>query len=90
MLPRYRCYRSRTEADMSSRKNLKAAERGSGQRVMNLGDPSMKEGKLKALGGSKADPFNNVIANQAASTPSGPRTPARIGAAVRSVRLPEP
>jgi hypothetical protein len=25
----------------------------------------MKEGKLKALGGSQADPFNNVIANQA-------------------------
>jgi hypothetical protein len=35
MSPRYRCYRSNREADMSSRKNLQGAERGSGQRVIH-------------------------------------------------------
>ncbi len=50
---------------MTAQKKPKKAEPGSEQRVMHLNDPSMKEGRLKALGGSQADPFNNVIANQA-------------------------
>jgi hypothetical protein len=50
---------------VTARKKPNNAEPASGQRVMHLNDPSMKEGRLKAVGGSQADPFNNVIANQA-------------------------
>jgi hypothetical protein len=50
---------------VTARKKPNKAEPASGQRVMHLNDPSMKEGRLKAVGGSQADPFNNVIANQA-------------------------
>jgi glutamate mutase epsilon subunit len=35
------------------------------QKVMNLGDPASREGKLKMLGGSLSDDFNNVLANDA-------------------------
>lgn len=33
--------------------------------VLNLADPAMTAGTLKTLGGSKADPFNNVVLSEA-------------------------
>jgi hypothetical protein len=31
-------------------------------------DPALEEGKLKALGGSRSDDFNHVLANQVVNT----------------------
>src|SRR4051812_5154512 len=38
------------------------------ERVMFVKDPELEEAKLKRLGGSRSDDFNNVLANQVLST----------------------
>ena len=38
------------------------------ERVMQVKDPSLEKGKLKALGGSRSDDFNHVLLTQVANT----------------------
>jgi hypothetical protein len=49
---------------MSGKKKTDAAK----QKVVYAKDPSLHEGKLKLVGGSKSDDWNNLLANESLQT----------------------
>src|SRR5215207_862675 len=54
-------------AHMTTR-NSKAVAAEPPQRVITVKDPALEEGKLKALGGSRSDDFNNVLVYEVVQT----------------------
>lgn len=51
---------------MSAKKKARAAEKS--ERVIVAKDPTQQPGKLKLIGGSVSDDWNNVLANQTVQT----------------------